>query len=287
MKTKIFFIASFMATALFISCNGSDNNSTDNMPSTNPTSQVAVDSKIDASIEDVSNIAEDQFSMKQSSATGKSETVKSFLPACAVTTWTYVDGVFTGTIDFGTEGCTLANGNVLKGKITISFSGNFMTPEQTITYSFDQFYHNGNKIQGSKTITRSIKSTDLLAAEHPVSTCTIDMTITFEDGTVYTRTGNRVKEMVEGYDTKGNWDDNVFLVTGSESTTWPNGDITSSTIKTPLRYEMACKKPFPVSGTVSKVKNGVETLVDYGTGECDNLATATTDGVTTTIELKK
>jgi hypothetical protein len=286
MKTKIFFIASFIAIALFISCNSSDD-STDNMNSTTPANQVAVDAKIDASIEDVSNIAEDQFSMKQSSSTGKSETFKSFLPACAVTTWTYVDGTFTGTIDFGTEGCALENGNVLKGKITLSFSGNFMTSEQTITYSFDQFYHNGNKIQGSKTITRTLKSTDLLAAVHPVFTCTVDMTITFEDGSVYTRTGNRIKEMVEGYDTKGNWNDNIFLVTGSETTTWPNGDTSSSTIKTPLRYEMACKKPFPVSGTVSKVKNGVETLVDYGTGECDNIATATVDGVTTTIELKK
>jgi hypothetical protein len=286
MKTKIFFIASFIAIALFISCDSSDNSS-NNMNATTPTNQVAVDAKIDASIEDVSNIAEDQFSMKQSSATGKSETAKSFLPACAVATWTYVDGTFTGTIDFGTEGCTLENGNVLKGKITISFSGNFMTPEQTITYSFDQFYHNGNKIQGSKTITRTLKSTDLLAAVHPVFTCTVDMTITFADGSVYTRTGNRNKEMVEGYDTKGNWNDNVFLVTGSETTAFPNGDVSSSTIKTPLRYEMACKKPFPVSGTVSKVKNGVETLVDYGTGECDNIATITTAGVTTTIELKK
>lgn len=287
MKTKIFFVASFIATAFFISCNSSDNNTDNNMNPTSGTSQVVIDSKIDASIEDVSNIAEDQFSMKQSITAKSSETVKSFLPSCAVTTWTYIDGVFTGTIDFGTEGCTLENGNVLKGKITLTFSGNFMTPEQTITYSFDQFYHNGNKIQGNKTITRTQKSTDLLAAVHPVFTCIVDMTITFEDGSVYTRTGNRIKEMVEGYDTKGNWDDNVFLVTGSESTTWPNGDTSSSTIETPLRYEMACKKPFPVSGTVSKVKNGVETLVDYGTGECDNLATVTTDGVTTTIELKK
>jgi hypothetical protein len=287
MKTKIFFIASFIATVLFISCDSSDNSS-DNMDPTTPTSQVVVDNKIDASIEDVSNIAEDQFSMKQSGVTGKSSgTVKSFLPACAVTTWTYVDGTFTGTIDFGTEGCTLENGNVLKGKITLSFSGNFMTPEHTITYSFDQFYHNGNKIQGSKTITRTLESTDLIAAEHPVFTYTVDMTITFEDGSVYSRTGNRVKEMTEGYDTKGNWSDNVFLVTGSETTTWPNGDTSSSTIKTPLRYEMACKKPFPVSGTVSKIKNDVETLVDYGTGECDNLISVTTAGVTTTIELKK
>lgn len=286
MKTKFFLIASFIAIAFFISCNSSDDN-TNNMNPTASTDQVAVDSKIDASIEDVSNIVEDQFSMKQGSTGKSSESFKSFLPSCAIATWTYVDGTFTGTIDFGTEGCTLENGNVLKGKITISFSGNFMTPEHTITYSFDQFYHNGKKIQGSKTINRSLKSTELLAAIHPVFTYAVDMTVTFEDGSVYTRTGNLVKEMVEGYDTKGNWSDNVFLVTGSSTTTMPNGDTSSSTIKTPLRYEMVCKKPFPVSGTVLKVKNGVETLVDYGTGECDNLATVTVGGVTTTIELKK
>jgi hypothetical protein len=286
MKTKLFLIASFIAIAFFISCNSSDDN-TNNTNPTASTDQVAVDSKIDASIEDVSNIVEDQFSMKQGSTGKSSESFKSFLPSCAIATWTYTDGTFTGTIDFGTEGCTLENGNVLKGKITISFSGNFMTPEHTITYSFDQFYHNGKKIQGSKTINRSLKSTELLAAIHPAFTYAVDMTVTFEDGSVYTRTGNLVKEMVEGYDTKGNWNDNVFLVTGNSTTTMPNGDTSSSTIKTPLRYEMACKKPFPVSGTVLKVKNGVETLVDYGTGECDNLASVTVGGVTTTIELKK
>jgi hypothetical protein len=286
MKTKLFLIASFIAIAFFISCSTSDNG-TNNMNSTTSTDQVAVDSKIDASIEDVSNIVEDQFSIKQNSTSKSSETIKSFLPSCAIVTWAYVDGTFTGTIDFGTAGCTLENGNTLKGKITLSFSGNFITTEQTITYSFDQFYHNGNKIQGSKTITRSLKSTDLQTAIHPVFTFAVDMTVTFEDGSVYTRTGNRVKEMVEGYDTKGNWNDNVFLVMGSSTTTMPNGDTSSSAIQTPLRYVMACKKPFPVSGTVLKTKNGVETLVDYGTGECDNLATKTTAGVTTTIELKK
>ena len=286
MKTKFLLIASFMATAFFISCDSTDK-TTDTTTTASSTNQVTLDSKIDASIDDVSNMVEDQFSMKQS-ATGKSsEKMTSMLPACAVVTWTYTDGTFTGTIDFGTEGCTLQNGNVVKGKITLTFSGNFTTPEQTITYSFDQFYHNGKKIQGSKTITRALKSTELLAAVHPVFTCNVDMTVTFEDASVYTRTGNRVKEIVEGYDTTGSWEDNVFLVTGTGTTTKPNGDTWSSTIKTPLRYVMACKKPFPVSGTVLKIKNGVETLVDYGNGDCDNLASVTTGGVTTTIELKK
>lgn len=287
MKTKFYFIASFAALVLLFGCNSSDDSTDNTNPASTSANQLAVDSKIDASIEDVSNIAEDQFSMKETSTTSKTETFRSFLPACAVTTWTYIDGIFTGSIDFGTEGCTLENGNVLKGKITLSFSGNFMSSEQTITYSFDGFYHNGIKIQGSKSIIRTLKSTDLLAEVHPVLTHTIDLTVTFEDGSVYSRVGNRVKEMVAGYDTKGVWSDNVSLVTGSHSTSKPNGDTWSSTIQTPLRYEMACKKCVPVSGTVLKVNNGVETLIDYGNGECDNLATTTTAGVTATIELKR
>jgi hypothetical protein len=285
MKTKNLFIASYMTIVLFASCTSNDTPA--NSTTATSTEQVAIDSKIDASIDDVSNIVEDQFLMKQGSTSKSSETIKSMLPACAVVTWTATNTSFTGTIDFGTEGCTLENGNVLKGKITITFSGNFTTAEQTITYSFDAFYHNGKKIQGSKTITRSLKSTELLAAVHPVFACAVDITVTFEDGSVYTRTGNRVKEMVEGYDTKDIWSDNVFLVTGSGATTMPNGNNWSSTIKTPLRFAMACKKSFPVSGTVLKTKNDIETLVDFGTGECDNIATITTAGVTTTIELKK
>jgi hypothetical protein len=285
MKTKKLFIASFIAISFLASCTSNDTSA--NSTTATSTEQVEIDSKIDASIDDVSTIVEDQFSMKQSSTGKSSETIKSMLPSCAVVTWTATNGTFTGIIDFGTEGCALENGNVIKGKITVSFSNNFTSPEQTITYSFDGFYHNGKKLQGNKTITRSLKSTELQTVVHPVFTCAIDMTVTFEDGSVYTRTGNRVREMVEGYDTKGNWNDNIFLVTGSGTTTSPNGDKCSNTIKTPLRFVVACKKPFPVSGTILKVKNNVETLLDFGTGECDNIATVTTGGVTTTIELKK
>ncbi|HEU4791873.1 MAG TPA: hypothetical protein VFS71_19470 [Flavobacterium sp.] len=281
MKTKIFLITSFIAILFCIGCDSSDKTADETNLSTN--NQIAVDSKIDASIEDVSNIAEDQFSVKQSNTARSSETMHPFLPSCAIVTWTYANGTFTGTIDFGTEGCALTNGNVLKGKITLSFSGNFTTSEQMITYSFDEFYHNGIKIQGSRTITRTLKSTELLAEVHPVFTNSVDITVTFEDGSSYTRTGNRTKEMIDGND----WEDRVFLVTGSYTTSKSNGDTWSCTIQTPLRYEMACKKSIPVSGTVLKVNNGVETVIDYGTGECDNLANVTTNGVTTTIELKR
>lgn len=278
-----------MSTAFFISCDSNDTPSdSDNSTAKAITKdQIAKDAKIDASIDDVTNIVEDQYTLKLSATSKSSPTHKSMLPSCATTSWTFVEGVFTGTIDFGSEGCSLENGNVLKGKIILSFSNNFSTSEQMISYTFENFEHNGKKINGNKTLTRSKKSTELQQEVHPVYSYTVDMTITFENDSTYTRKGNITKEFVTGYDTFGNWDDNVFLVTGTQSTSTPNGDSWSSTIQTPLRYEASCKKPFPVSGTVLKVKNGVETLVDFGTGECDNIATITTNGETSTLELKK
>jgi hypothetical protein len=284
MKTKNLFIPFFAAITLFISCESSD---TTNDSVTISSEQVATDAKIDASIDDVSTIAEDQFTMKQNSTSKSSTPTKSILPTCATATWALKDGSFTGTIDFGTEGCTLENGNVLKGKINLRFSANFTTSEQTITYSFDRFFHNGTKIEGSKTIVRSLKGTDLLESAHPVFVCAVDMTVTFEDGKIYSRTGKRIREMTEGYSTLDNWEDNVFLITGSDSTSNTNGDSWSSTIQTPLRYEVACKRPFPISGTVLKTKNDVLTMVDFGNGTCDNLVTITTGGKSTSIELKK
>jgi hypothetical protein len=285
MKTRKLIIASLMAMALFVSCDSTDK--INETPEAITSEEVTIDANIDASVDDVTNIIEDQYTNKQSLTSKSPDKFKSILPVCAVVNWTLKDGLFTGTIDFGAEGCTLENGNVIKGKMTITFSSNFTTTEQTITYSFDGFIHNGKKLQGTKTITRSLKSTELLAAVHPVLSCTMDLIVTFDDGKTYTRTGNRVREMVEGFDTIGNWEDNVFLVTGSNTTTLPNGNNCSNTIKTPLRFVTACKKPFPVSGTIFKVKNDKEALVDFGNGECDNLATVTIAGVTTTIELKK
>jgi hypothetical protein len=50
---------------------------------------------------------------------------------------------------------------------------------------------------------------------------------------------------------------------------------------------MACRKPFPVSGTVSIIKNDATSILDFGNGECDNLATITIDGITKEIRLEK
>lgn len=181
----------------------------------------------------------------------------------------------------------MPNGNVLKGKIIISFSKSTTLGLKTISYVLENFYHNDKLIEGNKTITHEMKSTELLATVHSVSTHSIDVKVTFPDGKVYTRIGTRVREMTEGFATVGNWEDNVFLVWGYNITTFPNGSKYTSTIKTPLRFNSSCKMPFPVSGIVEITKNDDLATLDYGNGECNNLATMATNGESKVIELRR
>ena len=281
MKTKIVSGIAIVMLSFFISCDSS-NDGNDNNP-TLTAKDIAVNSKIDVAIDDVVYIVEDQYTAQQSISNRSSTASKSILPTCATFTTVLVDGTWTRTIDFGSAGCTLPNGNVLKGKIIISFSNDFTSKSRTLSYRFVDFYHNGKLLQGNKSITYESKSTELLATEHPVMTFTVDMKITFDDGKVYSRTGTTVKETIEGNETPLNWEDNVFLVTGNSA----NGDTVTTVITTPLRYITSCKLPFPVSGIVSITKNTSVGTLDFGDGKCDNLATLTIDGVTKDIILEK
>ena len=285
MKTKIVSGIAIVMLSFFISCDSS-NDGNDNNP-TLTAKDIAVNSKIDVAIDDVVYIVEDQYTAQQSISNRSSTASKSILPTCATFTIVLVDGTWTRTIDFGIAGCTLPNGNVLKGKIIISFSNDFTSKSRTLLYRFVDFYHNGKLLQGNKSITYESKSTELLATEHPVMTFTVDMKITFDDGKVYSRTGTTVKETIEGNETPLNWEDNVFLVTGNSATSLANGDTVTTVITTPLRYITSCKLPFPVSGIVSITKNTSEGTLDFGDGKCDNLATLTIDGVTKDINLEK
>ncbi|WP_026730594.1 hypothetical protein [Flavobacterium denitrificans] len=287
MKTKIFFIGTLAALSFFASCNSDEKTNDGSSSATITKDEIIKNSKIDASIDDVTNIAEDQFSAQQNVTSKPSGPVKNFLPSCATITTVLTNNTWTRTVDFGVEGCTLENGNTVKGKMVISFSNDFASSTQTISYTFDGFYHNGKKLQGSKSIVRTVKTTDLLATAHPVFTAAIDMTITFDDGGVYTRKGTLVKEQVEGFDTWFNWDDNAYLVTGSSTTTFPNGDTFSAEITTPLQFKASCKRSVAVKGVLSVTKNGATAVVDYGDGTCDTLATITKDGVTEEVDLKK
>lgn len=252
--------------------------------------EAKVNSKIDLANDDVSDIVENAYDATAINGSGRgleSATSQSNLPACATVTRIPAFGTplttgqnVTKTIDFGTEGCPMANGNVLRGKIVVTFAYIPNAPTQTINYEFVNFYHNDIKIEGNKTFTRTFPN------GHPVVVMNMDLTATFPDGRVFNRFGSRTREIISGYDTPNVLADNVYQVTGEWTTTYPNLADQVSTITSPLLVKMSCalaSKPLIVQGVISFQRGLQTSTLDYGTGDCDNIAVFTINGNAYTI----
>jgi len=173
----------------------------------------------------------------------------------------------------------MPNGNVLEGTIIVSGSLNFDTPSYVINYQFVNFHHNNILIEGNRTVTRTFTSSTLLATNHPIHVMDINMTATFPNGDVYTRVGTRKRECIDGFTSPLNWHDNVYLITGSVTTTKSNGVVHTNTVTdaSPLRIEMNCQYRI-VSGTLTITRPNHTAVLDYGSGTCDNNATIAIDG---------
>jgi hypothetical protein len=271
-------LVAFSASLVLVNCTKEDEE-------VNPfdADETKKEANLDKLTDDVTDIIDNQFDVQSTSRTsniGKSmnttmAALPSILPSCAVVTVALTQTAWTRTIDFG-NGCAVFNGANLKGKLIISGNLNFTTPSQTINYSFDGFKYNDIAVTGTKTLTRTLESSNLLAAIHPVVNVNIDLTATFPNGSVYARIGTRKRELVEGYTTPALRNDNVYKVTGNWATTGPNG-VRTVTITNPLKIVIDC--PFKlVQGTLTLVKNNNNAVIDYGNGACDNNATYSLNG---------
>jgi hypothetical protein len=270
MKTKILVLG--MALSLFmIGCNKDDDNNNQTAPLT--ANEVKASAEMDDISDDVGYIAESQ---SDQTPAGKTADGPTFLGACAEITTTISGNIWTRTIDFGETNCTLFNGNTVRGKIIVTFTNDFDAMTRTVSYSFENFYHNDRHVEGNRTLVKTI-------LPNPKTTITLDMTVTFEDGAVYHRTGERVREFTAGYDTFFNLYDNEFAVTGNWSTTFPSGNTQTATITAPLIIKWNCLHI--VSGTVAFTRNANSAVLDYGDGTCDNQATVLINGELHTITL--
>lgn len=277
MKAKILLFGMTLFLLTFTSCNKDEVGNSSALTS----EEAKTNANMDEATDDVSKIIDDQQNVQEHS---KMAVPASILPSCATVTTNVSGNTWTRTINFGTTGCAMPNGNVLRGTIIVSGSTDFGQSTQTINYSFVNFYHNNILIEGNNTAVRTLQSTTANPNLHPVVNMTIHLTFTLANGNIYTRVGNRVREMIDGYNTPDVWLDNVFLITGSWVTTLPNGGTQNSTITTPLKIRMNCHHI--LGGVLTITRNNVTATVDYGDGiTCDNIAVVTINGVAYTIIL--
>lgn len=184
------------------------------------------------------------------------------------------------TIDFG-ESCTGKDGKVRSGKILVT-SESLEKFSIKRTKSFENFYVDGKKIEGS-----IVKTITLNREDHSkVANVVEDVTITFPDnGGTATRKANMTRDYQ--LNVLGVNKDNLITSWGTVEFTRKNGIKVSKTIAetTPLVFKMACHQN--VSGIVTFTTSDNRTwTLDYGDGECDNKAMLTKNGETKEIKLK-
>jgi hypothetical protein len=192
----------------------------------------------------------------------------SLLAPCAVVTESSSTFPKTVTIDYGT-GCVGANGRMKKGKIIISVSGDMRVAGNTRTLTFENFYLNDVKVEGS----RNALNTGLNTSGNMVIKITGDITASNGELT-RSRNFTRYREWISGITTCENSDDE-FHITGSGTAIGRRGIEIPHTIT-----EKIVLKPgqcnYPLSGKVDigSEKRGV--ILNFGNGTCDNIAEATT-----------
>jgi hypothetical protein len=218
-----------------------------------------------------------QFSFLKSTASSEGDY---YVNKCPVITSNLTANPKVVTIDFGTS-CTGKDGKVRSGKILVSSTSveNFAF---TRTKTFDNFYVDGKKIEG--TITKSIT---LNREDHSkVAQVVEDVTITFPDNK---GKATRKATLTRDYQLNvlGVPKDNVIESWGKVEFTRVSGLKITKTIAEadPLVFKMACHQI--VSGVISVSASDNRTWsIDYGDGECDNKAVVTKNGETKEIKIR-
>ena len=201
-------------------------------------------------------------------------------PSCATVT---VDSdVFpkTITIDYG-DGCEGRMGLEKRGVITIFMSDTITKEGAYYTVTFEDLTLGNRLISLTATFTNEGLNED----DHWVISFESLSTTTFEKkDEVFTivREFSGEREWLEGFDTPKASDD-IFLLSSNGSITVNDELKFEKTTIEPLLIDRTCR--WPLSGILEITKGGESMTIDYGEGDCDNIAEVTKDGETEEIEL--
>ena len=186
-------------------------------------------------------------------------------------------------INFG-DGC-LGNDNIERsGKIIIDYTSRRRVAGAVITTTFEDFFVNGNKVEGTRVLTNT-SSIDTLN-ERSFNIVASDGRIVFDDGSERTFESERIRV----WSLEESSREVTLTITGSSSGTTRNGETFSTEIVSPIIFTNSCSQvgvKVAVEGAKNRTLSGQTTSIDYGAGSCDNLVTVTRpDGVVEEIEIR-
>ena len=284
MKKKIFGVLAFIIlTGTFFFLNNCKKTTEDD-----PTSVVQDNTLAEQTFADVKSISDQASSGSlqtfKVTDTYTGQTIEStVLGSCATITLDTISATRTITINFGTTDCPCNDGKYRKGKINVSYTGRYRDPGTVIKITFDGYYVNDNYVDNSSTkqITNNGRDSNGYLKYTIVDNAKI---ITSNSRTIIW-SSTRTNEWIAGEKTLI-WSDDEYLISGNATGINGNGKAWSINITKALDYKLSCR--WITSGTVDIVITGRPTItLDYGSGACDDLATATYNGKVYNITLLK
>lgn len=197
-------------------------------------------------------------------------------------------------VDFGVEGCTDPKGNVRKGKIIIVYSGNRATVDSEITTTFDGFYVNGIKVEGTRSV--SVYAIDNTSITHYITLT--DGKLSWPDGSTASRSASHYRKWVHNATPLNILDDQVILLSGEDTPGTATGENREGVAYTmqiteDIVFKTSCwstGKYLPASGEkILVVGSNVprQITVNYGSGDCDNTITVTINGQSRTVTVSR
>jgi hypothetical protein len=185
------------------------------------------------------------------------------------------------TIDFGT-GCISPKGVVRSGIINILLTDSIQNPGSVATITFNNYFINGFKRDGSITRTNtSIAGSNTLSWNRTV----VNGQLTSPNGLIRAFSKNINITQTAGLSTPCDRSDDIYLLDGTRTVTGFNGKTRTFTTQTPLQKKGNCAN---IDQGILNIQFGTKTAtLDFGTGNCDNQAILTIPGkAPKTITLK-
>lgn len=172
------------------------------------------------------------------------------------------------TIDYGT-GTICNDGKQRSGKLIVTWTGRYRDVGTVITITTDNFFQNGNQIEGTKTITNQGRNT---SGNLTYSISVSGSKIKTVDGKSRTWNSTRTREWIAGENTPTPTDD-VYLITGTANGVNANGLSYTANITQALRFDLSCQYRL-TAGEIELTPQGKQVrIINYGSGTCDNTYT--------------
>lgn len=191
------------------------------------------------------------------------------------------------TVDFGT-GCFGADNRYRKGKLTIFATGRYRDVGSVITVSTEDYYVDNIKVDGTKVITnKGLNRNKQMHYEVDL----VNYVITRQDNKTIRYNGKHNRTWLEGFETNLYTDgiqgvrDDVYSININGSGVSANGrSFTSKSLKD-LIARNDCS--YITEGILEVTpSNGNARKLDWGNGNCDNLATFSLGSYSTVIQLR-